>query len=167
MWAAPANARPHLPHRCVSRSHLDSGSSPDLSLGGYFCPQCHAKYTELPVECKVCGKSDNSGQAVSWMIINACSTPSPRPDPGAGPPPGQVLSPPFPPASLHREPCRQSSGGQVTPTHPSLHALRGVFTDIVYPALPAVPTLLTVCAVLTVVSTGAAKLVKGSLKTKL
>uniref|UniRef100_A0A665TLE2 General transcription factor IIH subunit 2-like n=1 Tax=Echeneis naucrates TaxID=173247 RepID=A0A665TLE2_ECHNA len=26
-----------------------------LSLGGYFCPQCHAKYTELPVECKVCG----------------------------------------------------------------------------------------------------------------
>uniref|UniRef100_A0A672YD93 General transcription factor IIH subunit n=1 Tax=Sphaeramia orbicularis TaxID=375764 RepID=A0A672YD93_9TELE len=28
---------------------------PGLSLGGYFCPQCHAKYTELPVECKVCG----------------------------------------------------------------------------------------------------------------
>uniref|UniRef100_A0A7N6AT75 General transcription factor IIH subunit n=1 Tax=Anabas testudineus TaxID=64144 RepID=A0A7N6AT75_ANATE len=26
-----------------------------LSLGGYYCPQCHAKYTELPVECKVCG----------------------------------------------------------------------------------------------------------------
>uniref|UniRef100_A0A3B5BCP8 General transcription factor IIH subunit n=1 Tax=Stegastes partitus TaxID=144197 RepID=A0A3B5BCP8_9TELE len=26
-----------------------------LSLGGYFCPQCHSNYTELPVECKVCG----------------------------------------------------------------------------------------------------------------
>ncbi|XP_008334087.1 general transcription factor IIH subunit 2 isoform X2 [Cynoglossus semilaevis] len=40
-----------------SMSHLDSSSScdPGLSLGGYFCPQCHAKYTELPVECKVCG----------------------------------------------------------------------------------------------------------------
>uniref|UniRef100_A0A8C2W792 General transcription factor IIH subunit n=1 Tax=Cyclopterus lumpus TaxID=8103 RepID=A0A8C2W792_CYCLU len=32
-----------------------STSGADLSLGGYFCPQCHAKYTELPVECKVCG----------------------------------------------------------------------------------------------------------------
>uniref|UniRef100_A0A4W6FPH7 General transcription factor IIH subunit n=1 Tax=Lates calcarifer TaxID=8187 RepID=A0A4W6FPH7_LATCA len=38
-----------------SMSHLDSSSGPGLSLGGYFCPQCHAKYTELPVECKVCG----------------------------------------------------------------------------------------------------------------
>ncbi|MED6287276.1 General transcription factor IIH subunit 2 [Characodon lateralis] len=38
-----------------SMSHLDSSSVPALSLGGYFCPQCHAKYTELPVECKVCG----------------------------------------------------------------------------------------------------------------
>uniref|UniRef100_A0A1A8NXU3 General transcription factor IIH subunit n=1 Tax=Nothobranchius rachovii TaxID=451742 RepID=A0A1A8NXU3_9TELE len=39
-----------------SMSHLDSSSSgAGLSLGGYFCPQCHAKYTELPVECKVCG----------------------------------------------------------------------------------------------------------------
>uniref|UniRef100_H2SPU5 General transcription factor IIH subunit n=1 Tax=Takifugu rubripes TaxID=31033 RepID=H2SPU5_TAKRU len=38
-----------------SMAHLDSSSGPDLSLGGYFCPQCHAKYTELPVECKVCG----------------------------------------------------------------------------------------------------------------
>uniref|UniRef100_A0A8C9YLF8 General transcription factor IIH, polypeptide 2 n=1 Tax=Sander lucioperca TaxID=283035 RepID=A0A8C9YLF8_SANLU len=38
-----------------SMSHLDSSSAPGLSLGGYFCPQCHAKYTELPVECKVCG----------------------------------------------------------------------------------------------------------------
>uniref|UniRef100_A0AAQ5ZED0 VWFA domain-containing protein n=1 Tax=Amphiprion ocellaris TaxID=80972 RepID=A0AAQ5ZED0_AMPOC len=36
-----------------SMSHLDSSSGP--SLGGYFCPQCHSNYTELPVECKVCG----------------------------------------------------------------------------------------------------------------
>uniref|UniRef100_UPI003AAE39BE general transcription factor IIH subunit 2 isoform X6 n=1 Tax=Centroberyx gerrardi TaxID=166262 RepID=UPI003AAE39BE len=36
-------------------NHLDSSSDPGLSLGGYFCPQCHAKYTELPVECKICG----------------------------------------------------------------------------------------------------------------
>ncbi|XP_061428354.1 general transcription factor IIH subunit 2-like isoform X2 [Lethenteron reissneri] len=26
-----------------------------LSVGGFFCPQCRAKYCELPVECKVCG----------------------------------------------------------------------------------------------------------------
>ncbi|KAK1892570.1 General transcription factor IIH subunit 2 [Dissostichus eleginoides] len=38
-----------------SMSHLDSSSGAGLSLGGYFCPQCQAKYTELPVECKVCG----------------------------------------------------------------------------------------------------------------
>uniref|UniRef100_A0A8C2KG01 General transcription factor IIH, polypeptide 2 n=1 Tax=Cyprinus carpio TaxID=7962 RepID=A0A8C2KG01_CYPCA len=38
-----------------SMSHLDSTSEPGLTLGGYFCPQCRAKYTELPVECKVCG----------------------------------------------------------------------------------------------------------------
>lgn len=39
-----------------SMSHLDSSNGgPGLSLGGYYCPQCHAKYTELPVECKVCG----------------------------------------------------------------------------------------------------------------
>ncbi|MGH0191610.1 UNVERIFIED_CONTAM: hypothetical protein FKN15_067017 [Acipenser sinensis] len=37
-------------------AHLDSsGSGPSLTLGGYYCPQCRAKYTELPVECKVCG----------------------------------------------------------------------------------------------------------------
>ncbi|MGH0170452.1 UNVERIFIED_CONTAM: hypothetical protein FKN15_070869, partial [Acipenser sinensis] len=42
-----------LPH---SNGHLDSsGSGPSLTLGGYYCPQCRAKYTELPVECKVCG----------------------------------------------------------------------------------------------------------------
>lgn len=39
-----------------SMAHVDcSTGGPGLSLGGYFCPQCSAKYTELPVECKVCG----------------------------------------------------------------------------------------------------------------
>ncbi|XP_043967583.1 general transcription factor IIH subunit 2 isoform X1 [Gambusia affinis] len=38
-----------------SMSHLDYSGGPALTLGGYFCPQCQAKYTELPVECKVCG----------------------------------------------------------------------------------------------------------------
>uniref|UniRef100_A0A3B3T0G3 General transcription factor IIH subunit n=1 Tax=Paramormyrops kingsleyae TaxID=1676925 RepID=A0A3B3T0G3_9TELE len=38
-----------------SMSHLDSNGGPGLTLGGYYCPQCRAKYTELPVECKVCG----------------------------------------------------------------------------------------------------------------
>ncbi|XP_077144184.1 general transcription factor IIH subunit 2 isoform X3 [Ranitomeya variabilis] len=37
-----------------SMAHLDSNSEPGLTLGGYFCPQCKAKYSELPVECKVC-----------------------------------------------------------------------------------------------------------------
>ncbi|KAF6737489.1 General transcription factor IIH subunit 2 [Oryzias melastigma] len=48
--AMERDARPSF-----SMSHLDSGAGPGLSLGGYFCPQCHAKYSELPVECKVCG----------------------------------------------------------------------------------------------------------------
>uniref|UniRef100_A0AAY4CLW9 C2H2-type domain-containing protein n=1 Tax=Denticeps clupeoides TaxID=299321 RepID=A0AAY4CLW9_9TELE len=38
-----------------SMAHLDSTGDLNLSLGGYYCPQCRAKYTELPVECKVCG----------------------------------------------------------------------------------------------------------------
>ncbi|XP_043835683.1 general transcription factor IIH subunit 2 isoform X2 [Dromiciops gliroides] len=38
-----------------SMAHLDSTSEPGLTLGGYFCPQCRAKYSELPVECKICG----------------------------------------------------------------------------------------------------------------
>ncbi|XP_053557421.1 general transcription factor IIH subunit 2 isoform X2 [Bombina bombina] len=37
-----------------SMAHLDSNTEPVLTLGGYFCPQCKAKYSELPVECKVC-----------------------------------------------------------------------------------------------------------------
>lgn len=41
-----------------SMAHLDNNSTePGLTLGGYFCPQCRAKYCELPVECKICGKN--------------------------------------------------------------------------------------------------------------
>ncbi|XP_067838862.1 general transcription factor IIH subunit 2 isoform X2 [Heptranchias perlo] len=40
---------------CFSMAHLDSSTGPVLTLGGYYCPQCRAKYAELPVECKVCG----------------------------------------------------------------------------------------------------------------
>lgn len=45
--------------------HLDCGSASvaapsadgkrQLSITGYYCPQCQAKYCELPVECVVCG----------------------------------------------------------------------------------------------------------------
>ncbi|XP_061324706.1 general transcription factor IIH subunit 2 isoform X2 [Pezoporus flaviventris] len=38
-----------------SMVQLENNSEPGLSLGGYFCPQCRAKYCELPVECKICG----------------------------------------------------------------------------------------------------------------
>lgn len=48
-----ANAQDAKPS--FSMAHLDSSSDAVLSLGGYFCPQCGAKYSELPVECKVCG----------------------------------------------------------------------------------------------------------------
>lgn len=46
----------HILHNSCSSvlRHLDSTSEPGLTLGGYFCPQCKAKYSELPVECKVC-----------------------------------------------------------------------------------------------------------------
>ncbi|XP_077376742.1 general transcription factor IIH subunit 2 isoform X1 [Festucalex cinctus] len=44
------NAKPSF-----SMALLDGTNDPGLSLGGYLCPQCHAKYMELPVECKVCG----------------------------------------------------------------------------------------------------------------
>ncbi|XP_043371024.1 general transcription factor IIH subunit 2 isoform X2 [Dermochelys coriacea] len=37
-----------------SMAHLENNSDPGLTLGGYFCPQCRAKYCELPVECKIC-----------------------------------------------------------------------------------------------------------------
>lgn len=35
--------------------HLESAEPRKLSTTGYFCPQCQAKYCELPVECVVCG----------------------------------------------------------------------------------------------------------------
>lgn len=35
--------------------HLDSAEPRKLSTAGYFCPQCQAKYCELPVECVICG----------------------------------------------------------------------------------------------------------------
>ncbi|XP_050769014.1 general transcription factor IIH subunit 2 isoform X5 [Gymnogyps californianus] len=38
-----------------SMAQLENNSDPGLTLGGYFCPQCRAKYCELPVECKICG----------------------------------------------------------------------------------------------------------------
>ncbi|XP_010148085.1 PREDICTED: general transcription factor IIH subunit 2-like, partial [Eurypyga helias] len=38
-----------------SMAQLENSTEPGLTLGGYFCPQCRAKYCELPVECKVCG----------------------------------------------------------------------------------------------------------------
>ena len=37
-------------------SHLDNKDKQELSTGGYFCPQCRAKYCELPVECRACGE---------------------------------------------------------------------------------------------------------------
>lgn len=137
MSAAPA----------VSPRHLDGPGSPHLSLGGYFCPQCHAKYTELPVECKVCGKSDQSGcllPAGSQQTLqpSASCALSSRLDSGVGPPPGQVLSPPLPPSSLYRE---SSSTGQVTLTHLQKHPPR------------CLASLLTRAAVFT----GAARLVRG------
>ncbi|XP_023243167.1 general transcription factor IIH subunit 2-like [Centruroides sculpturatus] len=36
--------------------HLNSKDpSEGFGSAGYYCPQCHAKYCELPVECKACG----------------------------------------------------------------------------------------------------------------
>merc|ERR1712112_555550 len=35
--------------------HLDTASGCKLSTTGFLCPQCSAKYCELPVECKCCG----------------------------------------------------------------------------------------------------------------
>lgn len=35
--------------------HLDTRSTEYITCTGYFCPQCHSKYCELPVECRVCG----------------------------------------------------------------------------------------------------------------
>lgn len=35
--------------------HLDTATGCKLSTSGFNCPQCSAKYCELPVECKCCG----------------------------------------------------------------------------------------------------------------
>ncbi|XP_033828649.1 general transcription factor IIH subunit 2 [Periophthalmus magnuspinnatus] len=53
--AKPSFSMAHLESSAGPGSGPGSGPGPGLSLGGYFCPQCHGKYTELPVECKVCG----------------------------------------------------------------------------------------------------------------
>ncbi|CAL1615041.1 unnamed protein product [Knipowitschia caucasica] len=55
--AKPSFSMAHLESSSSSGPGSGSGPGPGLglSLGGYFCPQCHGKYTELPVECKVCG----------------------------------------------------------------------------------------------------------------
>uniref|UniRef100_A0AAQ4RJE0 General transcription factor IIH subunit n=1 Tax=Gasterosteus aculeatus aculeatus TaxID=481459 RepID=A0AAQ4RJE0_GASAC len=42
-------------HTVAYLSDQDAKPSFSMLMGRYFCPQCHAKYTELPVECKVCG----------------------------------------------------------------------------------------------------------------
>ncbi|KAM8865001.1 general transcription factor IIH subunit 2 [Synchiropus picturatus] len=49
----PFNDREAQPS--FSMSQLESSSCPTLSVSGYLCPQCQAKYSVLPVECKVCG----------------------------------------------------------------------------------------------------------------
>lgn len=97
---------------CLS-SHLDSSSGPGLSLGGYFCPQCHATYTELPVECKVCGMycsvkglDEIFFSFCCCVLTGLCAVLSPRFDSGVSPPSRQILSPPLPPPSF----CRESSG---------------------------------------------------------
>ncbi|XP_041094291.1 general transcription factor IIH subunit 2-like [Polyodon spathula] len=52
-----------------SMAHLDSsGSGPSLTLGGYYCPQCRAKCTELPVECKVCDSEMQTGVSVASRL---------------------------------------------------------------------------------------------------
>nr|XP_019949247.1 PREDICTED: general transcription factor IIH subunit 2-like isoform X2 [Paralichthys olivaceus] len=79
-----------------SMSHLDSSGGPGLSLGGYFCPQCHGKYTELPVECKVCGRPEG-GFTLCVRVFDSGVSPTSR----------QILPPPLPPPGL----CRESCGG--------------------------------------------------------
>lgn len=44
------------PPLAMCMCHIDSTEHPSkLSAGGYNCPQCNAKYCELPVECLACG----------------------------------------------------------------------------------------------------------------
>ena len=42
-----------LCHQDLQDQGVDSGSR--LSVSGFLCPQCNAKYCELPVECRICG----------------------------------------------------------------------------------------------------------------
>lgn len=109
--------------------HLDSTGGPGLSLGGYYCPQCRAKYTELPVECRVCGKyltnllnrrsTTSTVQFQQLRFLQNSNTyavrspPCPscflvhRPDIGVCSSPGPILPPPLPSGHLPGE----SSGG--------------------------------------------------------
>ncbi|KAJ8262957.1 hypothetical protein COCON_G00154140 [Conger conger] len=57
-----------------SMAHLDSSGGPGLTLGGYYCPQCRAKYTELPVECKVCDTDSSLGYWSLTPVWPVCST---------------------------------------------------------------------------------------------
>ena len=41
-----------LCHQDMQQQGADSGSR--LSVSGFLCPQCNAKYCELPVECRIC-----------------------------------------------------------------------------------------------------------------
>ncbi len=55
-----ANDGPSTPTKSISKdknSTSSSGSNPTgkLSASGFLCPQCQAKYCELPVECRACG----------------------------------------------------------------------------------------------------------------
>ncbi len=43
------------PMMSMCMCHLDSDEKSKLSTSGFFCPQCQAKYCELPVECVICG----------------------------------------------------------------------------------------------------------------
>ncbi|EDV24152.1 uncharacterized protein TRIADDRAFT_57351 [Trichoplax adhaerens] len=43
-------------HPSMCQCHLDSRVVKSFSTTGYFCPQCKAKYCELPIECQICGK---------------------------------------------------------------------------------------------------------------
>ena len=45
---------PHLVTADTNGHISYSMSSKKFSVGGYYCPQCRAKYSELPVQCVVC-----------------------------------------------------------------------------------------------------------------
>jgi transcription initiation factor TFIIH subunit 2 len=44
-----------VPMMSMCMCHLDAADKSKLSTNGYYCPQCQAKYCELPVECVICG----------------------------------------------------------------------------------------------------------------